>query len=62
MVVCNGIKEEGRKALVLYGSETGNAQDIADELGRMAQRLHFATDVTSFDTIEPVGPEPARRQ
>ena len=31
----------GRSALVTYGSETGNAQDVADELGRLAQRLRF---------------------
>ena len=45
---------DDRTALVLYGSETGNAQDIAEELGRMTQRLHFATEVTSLDSTEPV--------
>ncbi|KAL8792487.1 MAG: hypothetical protein Q9195_004943 [Heterodermia aff. obscurata] len=41
-----------RSALVLYGSETGNAFDFAQELGRMTERVHFWTDVTSLDSIE----------
>ena len=43
-----------RKALVLYGSETGNAQDIADEMGRMIERLHFSTNVVHLNAAEPV--------
>ena len=43
-----------RTALVLYGSETGNAQDLAEELGRTAQRLHFSTEVIPLDSVEPV--------
>ncbi|MCJ1433556.1 NAPDH-dependent diflavin reductase [Xylographa pallens] len=42
-----------RRALVLYGSETGNAQDIADEMGRMTERLHFLTNVVHLDAVEP---------
>ena len=45
---------EHRRALVLYGSETGNAQDIADEMGRMTERLHFLTNVVHLDAVEPV--------
>lgn len=40
-----------RTALVLYGSETGTAQDIAGELGRLTERLHFSTRVTDLDSI-----------
>ncbi|KAF2204266.1 sulfite reductase flavo protein alpha-component [Delitschia confertaspora ATCC 74209] len=40
-----------RKALVLYGSETGNAQDVAEELGRVAERLRFDTDVSELNSI-----------
>ena len=29
-----------RRALVVYGSETGNAQDVAEEMGRVAARYH----------------------
>ncbi|MCJ1473981.1 NAPDH-dependent diflavin reductase [Lambiella insularis] len=42
-----------RTALVLYGSETGNAHDVADELGRMTERLRFSSDVIYLDAIEP---------
>ena len=45
---------DSRTALVLYGSETGNAQDLAEELGRTTQRLHFSTEVVSLDNVEPV--------
>ncbi|PVI06366.1 riboflavin synthase domain-like protein [Periconia macrospinosa] len=40
-----------RRALVLYGSETGNAQDVAEELGKMVQRLRFDTEVAELDAI-----------
>ncbi|KAF6842067.1 NADPH-dependent diflavin oxidoreductase 1 [Colletotrichum plurivorum] len=39
----------GRSILILYGSETGNGQDIAEELGRNAQRLHFKTKVDEMN-------------
>lgn len=42
---------QGRRALVLYGSETGNAQDVAEELGRLAERLHFDTEVAELNAI-----------
>lgn len=42
---------EARRALVLYGSETGNAQDVAEELGRIAERLRFDTEVAELDAI-----------
>ena len=45
---------EGRTSLVLYGSETGNARDLADELGRMMERLRFSTYVLCLDAIDPV--------
>ncbi|KAF2107202.1 sulfite reductase flavo protein alpha-component [Lophiotrema nucula] len=40
-----------RRALVVYGSETGNAQDVAEEIGRITERLHFQTEVTELDAI-----------
>ncbi|MCJ1244718.1 NAPDH-dependent diflavin reductase [Trapelia coarctata] len=49
--VANGLPR-GRTALVLYGSETGNAHDLADEMGRMTERLRFSTDVTHLDAVE----------
>ena len=47
-------QQHDRSAIVLYGSETGNAQDVADELGRITERLHFLTHVSNLDAIEPV--------
>ncbi|OSS48359.1 hypothetical protein B5807_07830 [Epicoccum nigrum] len=40
-----------RRALVLYGSETGNAQDVAEELGRLAERLRFDTEVAELNAV-----------
>jgi sulfite reductase alpha subunit-like flavoprotein len=45
-----------RSALVLYGSETGNSQDVAEELGRVAERLHFVTRVSEMDLVDIVCP------
>jgi hypothetical protein len=43
-----------RTALILYGSQTGNSQDVAEDLGRLAQRLRFATRVCEMDQVKPV--------
>ncbi|KAL5003183.1 NADPH-dependent diflavin oxidoreductase 1 [Aspergillus recurvatus] len=43
----------GRSALVLYGSETGNAQDVAEEVGALAERLHFTTQVSELNHAKP---------
>ena len=43
-----------RSALMLYGSETGNASDFAFETGGLVERLHFSTDVIQLDAVEPV--------
>lgn len=40
-----------RSALVVYGSETGTAQDAAEEMGRIAERLHFDSRVTDLNSI-----------
>ena len=45
---------QNRSALVLYGSETGNAYDFAQELGHMTERIHFWTHVAALDDIELV--------
>ncbi|KAL3465859.1 hypothetical protein BJX64DRAFT_252045 [Aspergillus heterothallicus] len=41
-----------RSALVLYGSETGNAQDVAEEIGALAERLHFTTQVSELNHVK----------
>ncbi|KAJ5099827.1 Oxidoreductase FAD/NAD(P)-binding [Penicillium argentinense] len=38
-----------RSALILYGSETGNAQEVAEELGSLAERLRFVTHVSELN-------------
>ncbi|EXJ71960.1 uncharacterized protein A1O5_04462 [Cladophialophora psammophila CBS 110553] len=45
--------EQGRarSALLLYGTETGTAQDLAEEIGRSLERLHFHTDVLGLDAV-----------
>jgi sulfite reductase alpha subunit-like flavoprotein len=43
-----------RSALVLYGSETGNAQDVAEDIGRLCERLRFSTHVAELDSISLV--------
>lgn len=50
MDVTDGFKN--RSALVAYGSETGNAFDYAEELGRLLERIHFWTHVSKLDAIE----------
>lgn len=43
-----------RSILILYGSETGNAQDAAEELGRLCQRLLWETTVEELNAVELV--------
>ena len=45
---------QNHSALVLYGSETGNAFDFAQELGRVTERIRFWTHVSSLDAVELV--------
>ncbi|KAI9640040.1 NAPDH-dependent diflavin reductase [Ciborinia camelliae] len=49
--IING-KQHDRNALILYGSETGNSQDVAEELGRVMERLHFITRVSEMDLVD----------
>lgn len=43
-----------RNALILYGSETGNSQDVAEELARIVERLHFITRVCEMGLVDIV--------
>lgn len=43
-----------RSVLVLYASETGNAQEVAEELGDLTERLHFVTQVSEMNSFKPV--------
>ncbi|KAL8912217.1 MAG: hypothetical protein Q9171_002731 [Xanthocarpia ochracea] len=53
MTATNGFKSD-RTAAVVFGSQTGNALDYAEEAGRLLERLHFQTVVTSLDALEPL--------
>ncbi|RKF73578.1 NADPH-dependent diflavin oxidoreductase 1 [Golovinomyces cichoracearum] len=46
------IRLRDRTALVLYGSETGNSEDVAHQLGCLLERLHFKTQVFEMNSIE----------
>ncbi|KAJ3213485.1 NADPH-dependent diflavin oxidoreductase 1 [Dinochytrium kinnereticum] len=41
-----------RRLLVLYGSETGCAEDVAHRITREARRRHFIVEVTSMDDYD----------
>ena len=51
-------RSQKRSVLVLYASETGNAQDVAEELGDLAERLHFVTQVSEMNNFKPVSSSP----
>lgn len=50
-----------RTALILYGSETGNAQEVAEELGQLVERLHFITHVYEFNAAKAVSKKKKKR-
>lgn len=43
-----------RSVLVLYGSETGNSQEIAEDLDRIAQRMRFESRVAEMNSVQLV--------
>ena len=45
---------QDRTVLVLFGSETGNAQDLAEEVGKLCQRLHFKSTVEELNAVDLV--------
>ena len=50
------VRLPGRDLLVLYGSEMGNSQDLAEDLGQCAERLHFSTTVQEMNETDLVRP------
>ena len=40
-----------RRMAILYGTETGNSEEIAEELGEMAERLRFDTVVATMNSL-----------
>lgn len=45
-----------RELTILYATETGNAQDVAERIARLCQRLHFAVRLYSVDEYQVVCP------
>lgn len=43
-----------RKMLILYGSETGNSEESASDVERMARRLHFQTLLEEMNDVQLV--------
>ena len=42
-----------RQLWVMYGSQTGTAQAVAERIGREAKRLHFQTKVKTMNDYQP---------
>lgn len=47
-------KISGRKISVLYGSQTGTAQEVAERVGREAKRRHLSASVLALDDYDVV--------
>ncbi|CAH3041690.1 unnamed protein product [Porites lobata] len=45
-------KISGRKISVLYGSQTGTAQEVAERIGREAKRRHLSASVLALDDYD----------
>ena len=43
-----------RKILILYATETGTAQDVADRIARECRRGHFQSCVCNIGSYPPV--------
>ena len=41
-----------RSLVVLYGSQTGTAQEVAERVARHGERLHFSTEVRDMDSFD----------
>lgn len=54
----NGVPDTAheRRLTLLYATQTGNAQDLAESLARHAIRQHFATQCLSVEDYNPVHP------
>lgn len=50
----DNVEDDDRELLILYASQTGSAQDVAEFVGREAWRRHFRArveDVKDFDKV-----------
>jgi sulfite reductase alpha subunit-like flavoprotein len=46
---------DNRSILILYGTETGNAKDASEKIGRLARRHRFSARVVAMDAFLVVG-------
>jgi len=54
VVAVAAMGEKQRKLLVLYASQTGNALDAAERIGREAERRGLPASVVSTDEFDTV--------
>ena len=52
---------EERRLLVLYGSQTGTAQDVAERVGRDGKRRRFRVRVKAMDDYDKVSAHAQKR-
>ena len=45
---------EGRRVVVLYASQTGTAEEVAERIGRELRRRHFRVKVVAMDDYDIV--------
>ena len=48
------MEESRRNLAVLYGSQTGTAEEVAERIGREGKRRHFLCKVCSMDDFDVV--------
>ncbi|KAI9220085.1 NADPH-dependent diflavin oxidoreductase 1 [Blastocladiella britannica] len=46
------ITTNARRLTILYGSQTGTAQDVAERIARDAKRRHFSVDIAAMDDYD----------
>ncbi|KAJ2902728.1 hypothetical protein MKZ38_000154 [Zalerion maritima] len=46
------VKLPNRTVLILYGTETGNSQDLAEDLARRLRRIHFSPTLDEMDGVQ----------
>ena len=53
-LMINYINMSERNLVILFGSQTGTAEDVAQRIGRDSQRRHIKTRVMPLDDYEIV--------
>ena len=53
-VMADEMTRAGRRLSVLYGSQTGTAQEVAERIGREAKRRYLSASVLALDDYNVV--------